>query len=57
MTPTSPRRLGVALLLWAPVVGMRFGPSDAVVRALVSPHALDPASHPENTFFERGTGP
>ncbi len=40
-----------ALLLWVPVTGRRFGPSDAVVRALVSPLALDPASHPATSFF------
>jgi 4-amino-4-deoxy-L-arabinose transferase-like glycosyltransferase len=49
--------VAVALLLWVPVTGRRFGPSDAAVRALVSPLALDPASHPESTFNETGTGP
>jgi len=49
--------VAVALLLWVPVTAKRFGPSDSVVRGLVSPLALDPASHPTNTFREPGAGP
>jgi 4-amino-4-deoxy-L-arabinose transferase-like glycosyltransferase len=43
---------GVALLLWVPVTGRRSGPSDAAIRALLPPLALDPSSHPTNTFFD-----
>ena len=49
--------LAVALLLWVPMTGQRFGPSDSIVRALVSPLALDPASHPTNTFYDLGAAP
>ena len=49
--------VGVALLLWVPVTGKRFGPSDFVVRWLVPPLALDPASHPTNTFNDVGAAP
>ena len=43
---------GVALLLWVPVTGRQSAPSDAAIRALVPPLALDPSSHPTNTFFD-----
>jgi dolichyl-phosphate-mannose--protein O-mannosyl transferase len=49
--------VGVALLLWVPVTGRRFAPSDAAIRALVPPLALDPSSHPTNTFFDAEGGP
>ena len=49
--------VAVALLLWVPVTGKQFGPSDSIVRALVSPLALDPTSHPTNTFYDLGAGP
>jgi 4-amino-4-deoxy-L-arabinose transferase-like glycosyltransferase len=49
--------VGIALLLWIPVTGKRFGPSDSLVRGLVSPLALDPSSHPTNPFYDVGPGP
>lgn len=49
--------VGVALLLWVPVTGKGFGPSDTVVRWLASPLALDPASHPTSTLYDVGPGP
>jgi hypothetical protein len=39
------------------VTGKRFGPLDFVVRWLVPPLALDPASHPTNTFNDVGAAP
>lgn len=36
----------LAALLWPPATGLDLTPSDAVMRALVSPAALDPANHP-----------
>lgn len=42
----SAAALGAAALLWLPVAGFSTAPTDAAVRALVDPVALDPASHP-----------
>jgi 4-amino-4-deoxy-L-arabinose transferase-like glycosyltransferase len=41
----------VAVLLWVPATGRRFGPSDALVRTIVSPLALDPAYHPATSIY------
>jgi len=35
----------LAALLWPPAMGLTLQPSDAVLRALVSADALDPATH------------
>ncbi|HET8732604.1 MAG TPA: phospholipid carrier-dependent glycosyltransferase [Anaeromyxobacteraceae bacterium] len=47
----------VTLLLWFPLAGRRFAPSNALVRAIVPPAALDPSSHPATTFLGIDAGP
>jgi 4-amino-4-deoxy-L-arabinose transferase-like glycosyltransferase len=49
--------LVVALLLWLPVTGRSFGPSDALVRTIVPALALDPSSHPYVPMFGVEVGP
>mgnify|MGYP006267915519 FL=1 len=38
--------VALAALLWLPAAGVSTRPTDAVLRALVAPQALDPAFHP-----------
>jgi 4-amino-4-deoxy-L-arabinose transferase-like glycosyltransferase len=47
----------LALLLWVPATGLSFGPSDALVRAIVSPLALDPAYHPATSIYGADADP